>query len=195
MLLSNPLKLDKSSTPLDLSWFTARLYKGRLWVCTQPRPKLNRSSTHSQVCSYLPPLWCDWSYKTLMFHVKEKQNHIARPLPKKSSGPKPIVCHHCGVFGHLRPYCSQFQALKRIKRKEKLELLRSCASQAKLDLIESGMLLKHVVNALTFLSMCIFCSHFSNPCLTSHETLIPKNHYVWMRKGSYGWLMLFWSLI
>ena len=118
--------------------------------------------------------------------LKREQNHIARHLPKKSSGPKPIVCHHCGVFGHLRPYCYKFQALKRIKRKEKLELLRSCASQAKLDLIESGMLLKHVVNALTFLSMCIFCSHYSNPCLTSHETLIPKNHNVWMRKGSYG---------
>ena len=118
--------------------------------------------------------------------LKREQNHIARSLPNKSSGPKPIVCHHCGAFGHLRPHYSKFQALKKIKRKEKLELLGSCALQAKPDLIESGKLLKHMVNALTSLSMCIFGSHSSNTCLTSHETLIPNNCSVWMRKGSYG---------
>ena len=59
--------------------------------------------------------------------LKKEQNHGARSLPKKPSGPKPIVCHHCGAFGHLRPHYSKFQALKRIKRKEKLELLESCA--------------------------------------------------------------------
>ena len=99
-----------------------------------------------------------------------------------------IVCHHCGIFGHLRPHCSKFQALKRIKRKEKLELLGSCALQAKPNLIESGKLLKHVVNALTSLSMCISNSHSSNPHLTSHEALIPNNRSIWTRKGSYGWL-------
>ena len=51
--------------------------------------------------------------------LKREQNHVARSLPKKPSGPKHIVCHHCGAFGHLRPHCSKFQALKRIKRKEK----------------------------------------------------------------------------
>ena len=59
--------------------------------------------------------------------LKKKQNHVARSLPKKTSGPKHIVYHHCGAFGHLIPYYSKFQALKRIKRKEKLELLGSCA--------------------------------------------------------------------
>ena len=54
--------------------------------------------------------------------LKKEQNHVARSLPKKPSGPKSIVCHHCGAFGHLRPHYSKFQALKRIKRKEKLEL-------------------------------------------------------------------------
>ena len=44
-----------------------------------------------------------------------------------------------------------------------------------------------VFNALHSLSMCISDSHSSNPRLTSHETLIPNNHSVWMRKGSYGW--------
>ena len=105
--------------------------------------------------------------------LKKKQNHVARSLPKKTSGPKHIVYHHCGAFGHLKSYYSKFQALKRIKRKEKLELLGSCALQAKPDLIECGKLLKHVVNALTSLSMCIFGSHSSKPHLTSHETLIP----------------------
>ena len=33
--------------------------------------------------------------------LKRKQNHIARSLPKRSSGPKHIVCHHCDTFGHL----------------------------------------------------------------------------------------------
>ena len=119
--------------------------------------------------------------------LKREQNHIARSLPNKSSGPKPIVCHHCGAFGHLRPHYSKFQALKKIKRKEKLELLGSCALQAKSDLIENGKLLKHVVNALTSLSICISGFHSSNSRLPSHETLIPNNRFVWMRKSFYGW--------
>ena len=111
---------------------------------------------------------------------------MARSLPKKPSGPKHIVCHHCGAFGHLRPHCSKFHAFKKIKRKEKLELLGSCAKKGKLDLSENNMLLKKVFNVLTSLSMCISSSHSSNPRLTSHERLIPNNHSIWMRKGSYG---------
>ena len=118
--------------------------------------------------------------------LKREQNHVARPHLKKPSGPKPIVCHHCGAFGHLRPHCSKFQALKRIKRKEKVELFGSCALKAKPDWMENGKLLKKVVNALTSLSMCISGSHSSNPRLTSHKTLISNNCFVWMRKGSYG---------
>ena len=110
--------------------------------------------------------------------LKRKQNHMARSLPKKPSGPKHIVCHHCGASGHLRPQCSKIHALKRIKRKEKLELLRSCAKKGKSSLSENSMLLKKVFNAFNSLSMCIFGSHSSNPCLTSHETLIPNNHSV-----------------
>ena len=120
------------------------------------------------------------------YKLKREQNHVARSLPKKPSGPKHIVCHHCGAFCHLRPHCSKFQALKRIKRKEKLELLESCAKNDKPDLSENSMLLKKVFNALNSLTMCISGSHSSNPRLTSHETLIPKNRSVWMRKGSYG---------
>ena len=74
--------------------------------------------------------------------LKREQNQVARSIPKKSSGPKHIVCHHCGAFDHLKPHCSKFQALKRIKRKEKLELLGSCAKKEKLDLSENSMLLK-----------------------------------------------------
>ena len=123
--------------------------------------------------------------------LKSEQNHVARSLPKKPSGSKHIVCHHCGAFGHLRPQCSKFYAFKKIKRKEKLELLGSCAKNGKLDLSENSMLLKKVFNALNSLSMCISSSHFSNPRLTSHETLIPNNHSVWMRKGSYDWACTF----
>ena len=118
--------------------------------------------------------------------LKSEQNHVARSLPKKPSGPKPIVCRHCCAFGHLRPHCSNFQALKRIKRKEKHELLGSCALQAKPNLGESGKLLKKVFDVLTSLSMCISSFHSSNPRLTSHETLISNNHSVWMRTSSYG---------
>ena len=118
--------------------------------------------------------------------LKREQNHVAKSLPKKPSGPKHIICHHCGAFSHLRPHCSKFQALKGIKRKEKLELIGSCAKKAKSDLIDNGKLLKHVVNALTSLSMCISGSHFFNPRLTSHETLILNNHSIWIRKGYYG---------
>ena len=100
--------------------------------------------------------------------LKREQNHVTRSLPKKPSKPKHIVCHHCGAFGYLRPHCSKFHALKRIKRKEKLELLRSCAKQSKPDLSENSMLLKKVFNAFNSLSMCIFGSHSSNPRLTSH---------------------------
>ena len=92
---------------------------------------------------------------------------MARSLPKKPSGPKHIVCHHCGAFGHLRPHCSKFHALKRIKRKEKLELLGSCVMKAKPIMSENNMLLKKVFNAFNSLSMCISGSHSSNPRLTS----------------------------
>ena len=108
------------------------------------------------------------------------------PSLKKPNGPKHIVCHHCGVFGHLRPHCSKFHALKRIKRKEKLELLGSCVKKSRSDLSETSMLLKKVFNALNSLTMCIFGSHSSNLRLTSYKTLIPNNRSVWMRKGSYG---------
>ena len=103
--------------------------------------------------------------------LKREQNHMARSLPKKPSGPKHIVCHHCGAFGHLRPHCSMFHALKRIKRKEKLELLGSCVKKGKPVLSKDSMLFKKVFNALNSLTMCISSSHSSNPRLTSHETL------------------------
>ena len=118
--------------------------------------------------------------------LKKKQNHGARSLPKKPSGPKHIVCHHCGAFDHLRPHYSKFHALKKIKRKEKLELFGSCAKKGKSNLSENSMLLKKVFNTLNSLSMCISGSHSSNPGLTSYETLIPNNHSIWMRKGFYG---------
>ena len=90
------------------------------------------------------------------------------------------------LFVHLRPHCSKFQALKRIKRKEKLELLGSCAKKSKPVLSENNILLKKMFNALNSLTMCISSSHSSNPHLTSFERLIPNNHSVWMRKSSYG---------
>ena len=102
------------------------------------------------------------------------------------SGPKHIVCHHCGAFSHLRPHYSKFHALERINRKEKLELHGSCTKEGKPDLSENSMLLKKVFNALNSLSMCISGSHFSNASLTFHETLIPNNRSIWMRKSSYG---------
>ena len=118
--------------------------------------------------------------------LKREQNHVARCLSKKPSRDKHIVCHNCGAFGYLRPYYSKFHALKRIKRKEKLELLGSCAKKGKPVLSENSMLLKKMFNALNSLTMYIFGSHSSNRRLTSLETLIPNNHSVWMRKGSYG---------
>ena len=111
-------------------------------------------------------------------NLKREQNHVTRSLPKKPSGPKHIVCLHCGAFGHLRPQCSKFHVLKRIKRKEKLELHGSCAKKGKPDLSKNSMLLKKVFNTLNSLSMCISDSHSSNPCLTFHETLIPNNRSV-----------------
>ena len=94
--------------------------------------------------------------------LKREQNHVVRCLPKKSSGTKHTVCHHCGAFGHFRPHFSKFQALKRIKRKEKLELFGSCALQIKPILGKNGKLLKKVFDVLTSLSMCISGSHSSN---------------------------------
>ena len=125
--------------------------------------------------------------RTQCHKLKREQNYVVRSLPKKPNGPKHIICHNCSAFGHLRPYCSKFHALKRKKkRKEKLEHLGSCAKKGKLDLSENSMLLKKVFNALNSLSMCISGSHSSNLHLTSHETPIPKNRCVWMRKDFYG---------
>ena len=83
---------------------------------------------------------------------------MARSLPKKPSGPKHIVCDHCGAFSHLRFHCSKFHALKRIKRKEKLELLGRYAKKGKPVLSEDSMLLKKVFNVLNSLIMCITLS-------------------------------------
>ena len=132
---------------------------------------------HCGVIGHIRPQCCK---------LKREQNHMARSLSQKSSGPKHIVCHHCGIFGHLRPHYSKFHALKRIKRKEKFELLESYAKKGKPDLSENSMLLKKVFNALNSLSMCISVSYSSNPRRTSHETLIPNNRCVWVKKGSYG---------
>ena len=118
--------------------------------------------------------------------LKREQNHVARSFPKKLSRPKHIVYHHCSAFGHLRPHCFKFHAFKRIKRKEKLEFLGSCAKKSKSVLSKNSILLKKMFNALNSLTLCISSSHSSNPRLTSLETLIPNNHSVWMRKGSYG---------
>ena len=118
--------------------------------------------------------------------LKREQIQVSRSLLKKPNGPKHIVCHHCGAFGHLKSHCFKFHALKRIKRKEKLELLGSCAMKEKPVLGENGKLLKKVFDVLTSLSMCIFGSHSSNPRLSFHGTFIPNNYSVWMRKGSYG---------
>ena len=120
--------------------------------------------------------------------MKREQNNVARSLPKSPSRPKCIVCHHCGAFGHLRPQCSKFHVFKRIKRKKKLEFLGSYAKKGKPNLSENSMFLKKMFNALNSLSMCISGSHSSNPCLTSHETIIPNNFCVWMRKGCYDWV-------
>ena len=72
------------------------------------------------------------------------------------------------------------------KKKEKLELLGSYAKKGKPILSKNSMLLKKMFNVLNSLSICISGSHSSNPRLTSHETLIPNNLFVWMRKDSYG---------
>ena len=47
--------------------------------------------------------------------------------------------------------------------------------------------MEKVFDVLTSLSMCIFGFYSSSLHLTSHETLIPNNLSVLMRKGSYGW--------
>ena len=109
--------------------------------------------------------------------LKREQTHVTRSLPKKPSGLKHIVYHNCGAFSHLRPHCSKFQALKRIKRKEKLKIFGSCDIKVKPDLGENGKLLKKDFNVLTSLSMFISGSHSSNPRLTSHETLIQKQSF------------------
>ena len=49
--------------------------------------------------------------------LKREETHVARPPPKKPSGPKHIICNHCGAFGHLRLHCFKFQTFKRIRRK------------------------------------------------------------------------------
>ena len=100
------------------------------------------------------------------------------------SGPKHIICHYCDAFGHLRPHCSKFHTLKRIKIKEKLEFVGSYTKKDNYDLSENSMLLKKVFNTLNSVSICISGSYSSIPHLSSHETFIPNNCSVWMRKGS-----------
>ena len=140
-------------------------------------------STSKDKSVYIPPHKMNQKVERKAFKPKP----LFRAHPRELSGSKFVpTCHYCGAFGHLRPQCSKFHAFKRIKRKEKLELLGSCALKAKPDLMENGKLLKKVFNILTCLSMYISDSHSSNSRLASHETLIPNNSSVWMMKGSYG---------
>ena len=157
-----------------------KVVKSKLPFRSQPKvlngSKIVPTCHHCDVIGHIRPQ---------CFKLKREQNHIIKSLPKKPSGSKHIICHNCDAFDHLRPHCSKFQAFKKIKRKEKLKLHGSCAKKGKPDLSENNMLLKKVFNVLNSLSMCISGSHSSNPRLTSHETLIPNNRSVWMRKGSY----------
>ena len=98
--------------------------------------------------------------------LKREQNHVARCLFKKPSRYKHIVCHHCGAFSHLRPHCSKFHAVKRIKRKEKFKLFGSIAKKSKPFLSENSMLLKKMFNALN--SLTIQFSFFQ-----------PSSHFFW----------------
>ena len=85
--------------------------------------------------------------------------------------------------------------LKESKEKRNLSFLEVMRKKGKPDLSENNMYLKKVFNALNSLSMCISGSHSSNPRLTSHETLIPNNYCVWMKRVPMVKLLLFWSLI
>ena len=127
--------------------------------------------------------------------LKIEQNHVVRSLSKKSSGPKHIGYHHCGAFGHLRPHCSKFQALKRIKRKEKFKLLGSCVIKAKLVL---GKMVSCWRKFLMFLPLCLCASSIlilptfiSLLMRQSFQTIIP---FGWGRVHMVE-LLLFWSLI
>ena len=124
---------------------------------------------HYSVIGHIRPQCCK---------LKREQNHMARSLSKKSSRPKHIVCHNCGAFGHLRPQCSKFHTLKRIKRKEKLELLGSYAKKGKLDLSENSMLLKKVFNAL-------------NPCLCASPVLILPTLVSLLMRHSFQTIVVF----
>ena len=117
-----------------------KVIKSRLPFRSQPKvlngSKFVPTCHHCGVIGHIRP----------QYHkLKREQNHVTRSLSKNPSGPKQIVCHYCGAFGHLRPHCSKFHILKRIKRKEKLELLRSCAKKGKPILSENSMLLKENV--------------------------------------------------
>ena len=147
------------------------------------QPKAFDGSKFVQTCHYYGVIG---HIRPQCHKLKREQKHVTRSLSKKPSGPKYIVGNHCGAFGLLRPHCSKFHALKRIKRKKKLELLGSYAKKGKLVLSGNSMLLKKMFNVLNSLSICISSSHSSNPRLTSYEILIPNNHSVCMRKGSYG---------
>ena len=55
--------------------------------------------------------------------LKKEQNHIARSLSKKPSGPKHIVCHHCGALVILNLIALSFKLLKESKEKRNLSSL------------------------------------------------------------------------
>ena len=105
--------------------------------------------------------------------LKREQNHVARSLPKKSSGPKHIIFHHCGAFGHLRPHYSKLHALKRIKRKDKLELLGSYDKKGKPVLSENNMLLKKMFNALNSSPVLTLPNLVSVLIRHSFQTIVP----------------------
>ena len=101
---------------------------------------------------------------------------LVRPHSRKSRSPKTAhVCHHCGIFGHIRPNCLKLYPRKQVSKWSQVSF------QGPTPLFEE------LLKALSFLtqfqensnSSMSFNRHTRTRAFSSSR---PKTHAVWVRK-------------
>ena len=116
--------------------------------------------------------------KTVFVLQSEKGNKGMKSktdLVNSKSFVRPHVCHHCAVFGHIRPNCFKLYPQKQVSKRSQV------SSQGPIPLFEE------LLKALSFLTQ--FQDNFNSSMSYSRHTRTrafssprPKTHAVWVRK-------------
>ena len=98
---------------------------------------------------------CDKGMKSITDLSNSKS--FVRPHSRKSSSPKTAhICHHCGVFGHIRPNCFKLYPYKQVSKRLQVPFQGST------------LLFEELLKALNFLTQ--FKENFNSSMSFSRHT-------------------------